>query len=733
MKSELTQKEVVIPTACGYGCGGRCLIKAHVKDGVVTRVETDDGGEPQLRACARGRAHRQRLNSPDRLMYPMKRVGPRGAGQFQRISWNEALDTVAGELKRIKEQYGSSAIYPHSLGASIGAVHGRYAFLRLLNLFGGCTLRWSGPSAEGSVFASRTTYGSLETGNSRDDLRNSRLVLMWGWNPANTIFTPGTTLALLKAKEAGTKIITVDPRYTESSATLANQWIPIKPGTDAAMLIAMAYVIIKESLQDQKFIDTYVTGFEKYRDYVLGTEDGIARTPAWAEPITGVPAATIEKLAKEYATLKPAALFANFAPGRTAYGEQYHRAAQALVAITGNLGVHGGHAAGFERMPYMSMFGAHVPIGENPTEHGAWVGGGLDTEGRNKIRLPFEKLWDIILKGKAGGYPWDIKMMWVTYSNPLNQLPDINKGVAAMNKLEFILVHDQFMTPTARFADILLPVKDIWERDDLRYPWFTGEYYLFSNKVVTPQADIKTDIEICAELASRLGIKGYGDRTDEEWIKEILKRDKGLEKEIGDYDEFKREGVRKIKVTEPIIAFKKQIEEPKNNPFSTPSGKIEIYSQQLAELAHPGIPPIPKYIETWESIHDPLAAKYPLQLITIHPKFRTHSNYANISPLNKIEPNYVWINSVDAQNRGIKNEDMVSVFNDRGRMVATAKVTERIIPGVVSIEEGAWYAPDVNGIDRGGNPNVLVGDSYSPGGAFPSNTCLVQLARFSEK
>jgi len=228
----------------------------------------------------------------------MRRVGEKGEGKFERISWDEALDTVASELRRVKETYGNSAIIYFNMGGSNSTLHGPGAGKRLLNMFGGCIEWWGNVSNQGAIFGSFATYGSMLTGNTRDDLLNSRLIIMWGWNPTDTIWDSGTSFTLAKAREAGIKIICVDPRFTNSAAVFANQWIPIIPGTDAAMLIAMAYTIIRENLQDQKFLDTYTTGFEQYRDYVMGVDDGVAKTPGWAEAISGVPAATIENLAR---------------------------------------------------------------------------------------------------------------------------------------------------------------------------------------------------------------------------------------------------------------------------------------------------------------------------------------------------------------------------------------------------------------------------------------------------
>ena len=225
-------------------------------------------------------------------------------------------------------------------------------------------------------------------------------------------------------------------------------------------------------------------------------------------------------------------------------------------------------------------------------------------------------------------------------------------------------------------------------------------------------------------IGEDLGIIGFSDKTEENWLREMVQNS-----EIADYDQFKQQGVYQINLSEPYVAFKKQIDDLANNPFPTPSGKIEIYSQRLAELNNPQIPPIPKYIEPWESRNDPLVAKYPLQLITTHFKRRANAQFDNIPWLRELEPQAVLINPADAQARNINDGDTVRVFNDRGEMVIPVRVTERIMPGVVDVPHGAWYDPDKEGVDRGGCANVLTKDAYSPGGAITYNTCLVQVQK----
>ena len=730
--NEFAGTERVVPTVCSSHCGGACLLKVHVKDGVITRIETDDGEEPQLRGCLRGRAYRQRVYDPDRLLYPMKRAGTRGEGKFERISWDEALDKVAGELKRVRDTCGPASIVLAPMpGDHSTFSHGPID--RLLSMAGGYTTVWGITSFQAGIIASLATYGMWFTSNTRDDLVNSRLVILWGWNPADTISGTNSCWYLAQAREAGARIISIDPRYTDTAAALADQWIPIRPGTDAAMLIAMAYVMIKEGLHDEKFLDTYTIGFDRFKEYVLGTEDGVPKTPGWAENITGVPSTAIERLAREYATIKPAAMIAGIAPGRTAYGEQFHRAASTLAAMTGNIGIHGGDAAGrsWESIvvggfPYPEMLMPGLEQVPNPVEADFPVRGwgpAYDAVLGTKPRVHFVKLADAILRGKAGGYHADYKLLYVAHCNYLNQFPNSNKVRKALESLEFIVVEEQLMTPTAKFADIILPVCTFMERNSNTVGH--GSAFVGSqNKVIEPLGESKTILQISIELAERMGIVGFVDKTEEELLQQQAARFG-----VPDYAKFKAEGIYKYPLPEPYVAFKAQIEDPANNPFFTPSGKIEIYSQQWAGENDPKLPPIPKYIETWESRNDPLTKKYPLQLITTHFKRRTLSQFENLPWLRELQRQAIQMNHEDARVRNLNDGDMVRVFNDRGETVIPVTVTERIMPGVIDMPHGAWYDPDDSGVDRGGSANVLTNDEYSPSGAFAYNTALVEVEK----
>jgi anaerobic dimethyl sulfoxide reductase subunit A len=494
-------------------------------------------------------------------------------------------------------------------------------------------------------------------------------------------------------------------------------------------MLSMAYLMIKEGIYDRSFLDTYTEGFEPFKDYVMGQEDGIEKTPQWAQNITGVPSQVIENLAEAYATTKPAALIPGCAAGRTAYGEQYHRAAQTLSAMTGNVGVHGGWA-GKALSPMLPFGGFDFKIGGLPQSGGNPVDkdvpprkDALPTghpDAVRQSRIHFTEVPDAITKGKPG-VTEGIRMVVVMNTNPVNQYGGTNRMVKALKELEFMVVAEQVMSATAKYADILLPTCTYMERNDLTSGGATP-FYGYMKKVIEPLYESKSQLQIVTELAGKLGVSVYGEKTEEEWLKEMLKGSY-----VPDYDELRKKSTYRVPLPEPQVAFKKQIEDLENNPFPTPSGKIEIYCRRLADMDNPDIPPIPKYIETWESRNDPLVKKYPLQLITSHFKRRTHSQFENVPWLRELLPQALVMNSQDGKARGISDGDDVRVFNDRGEVIIPAITTERIMPGIVDLPQGAWYNPDENGADRGGCANVLTRGACSPGGATVHNTGLVQV------
>ncbi len=718
--------ETVVTSTCGHNCGGRCVVNAHVRDGQIVKISTDPRRwtpeMPPLHACVRGFGQAERVHHPDRLTHPLRRTGPRGSGQFEPISWDEALDEVARQMRRVRDTYGPAAILDCSRTGSLSALHGgRWIAQRLLHMFGGCTELWSNLSAEAEVFAVHQTYGAKaeykSAGREPIDYVNSRLIVMWGWSPGDNTFGTGTLEYLKRAKKHGVRMVCVDPRVTRTSRQLADEHVFIRPSTDAAALIAMAYVIASEGLQDQAYLDRYVLGFDdahlppgapagaSYRAYLLGLADGVKKTPEWAAEITGIPAAVVRRLAIEFATSKPAALHCGYAPGRTIHGEQFHRAAYALAAMTGNVGIPGGNSGTSNGATGRCAIRT-LPTGTNPT--GARVASSL--------------LADVLARGTAGGYPADIRMIYCVAGDLFNQTPNVNKTIAAAQSLEFMVVHDHFISPTARYADVVLPATTFWERNDVHTPWAgAGHYAIFMGRAIDPVGECRNDLDICTDLARRLGLEGFNDRTEEEWLRELT-RDT-----IDDFDTFREKGVARLPAPDDAVAFARQIRDPEHHPFTTPSGKIEIYSMSLAATPDPyGLGPIPP-IPTW--IPDEIDARHPLRLVTPKSRARTHSIHHNQPILSRADRDDVWIHPTDAAARGIVDGQPVRVFNDRGATMLPARVTDRMAPGVVSIKEGAWFTPNAEGVDTKGCANVLIADRASPAAAAAYNTCFVDVAR----
>lgn len=720
----------MIRTGCpSHNCGGRCLLKVFVQNGRIVRIEGDDrltdGIEaPQLRPCIRGRLYRGRQNHPDRLLHPLKRTSKRGEGAFAPITWDEALETMAAQLRRIKAAYGNASIFvPYGTG-SYNQINGRQTAQRLMNLFGGSLGYYNNYSWAAMAAATPTVYGTNTTGNQRQDWVNSRFILMWGWNPCEMRDGTNSEHFLRLAKEKGARIVCVDPRMTLSAVALADEWIPIRPGTDTAMLSAMAHVIITEGLHDKDFVATHCLGFdasqmpaglesaESYQDYILGTRDGTAKTPAWAEKICGIPRETIARLAREYARTKPAMLYQGYGLQRRAYGEQAVRAGCVLAAITGNVGIPGGWAGGLglqapDGGPLWNVF----PAGPNPIK--AQIPAFLWTEAA--ARGTQMTASDGLIGTER--LTSNIKMVYAVASSILlNQHADINRTAALLRDeklIEFIAVQDNFLTSSARFADLVLPACTQFETWGVADGWKYGDEVLLMPKVVEPPGEARSDYRICADIAARLGLgEAYTQGRDERgwtaWAVDELRKARYPGLPSLEEMEKTNAGVYALPVTKPAVAFADFRRDPAGSPLRTPSGKIEIFSKRLHDLGRPDeIPAVPKYIPEWESPFGPEAAKTPLQVVGPHTLATAHSTLDNVDGLREAFPRRLFINPADAESRGIRDGDRVRVFNDRGALVVACRVTRRIRPGVVALPQGAWWTPDKSGTDQRGSINVL--------------------------
>jgi anaerobic dimethyl sulfoxide reductase subunit A len=573
---------------------------------------------------------------------------------------------------------------------------------------------------------------------------------MWGWNPAEMIDGTNSAYFIKLARENGAKIICIDPRKTLTSIGLADEWIPIRPGTDTAMMTSMAYVMLVEDLYDSDFVGTHCSGFdetqmpegyeseESYKDYLLGVRDGVPKTPKWAEKITGIPWERIAQVAREYANIKPAMLYQGYGMQRRAYGEQVVRAGCVLAAISGNVGISGGWASGLAlQAPDGGSSWTEFPLGENPV----------------KAKIPVAA-WDkAVTKGTelsaedgllgADSLETNVKLIYAVATNCLvNQHMNINRSakiLADETLVEFLIVQDQFLTPTGKYADLILPVCTAFETYGIQDGWKYGEELLLMPKLVEPLGDSRSDFKICTAIAERLGIQDdFTEGLDERgWVNRILQNYRqGRFPQVPLIDEFEASnlGAHVKEVTKPAVAFSVFRRDPQKHPLKTPSGKIEIFSTKLFDLDNPReIPAVPKYIQEWESPFGQEAKKYPLQAIGSHSLHRVHSTHENNDWLEEAFPHRVLINELDAYDRKILDGDIVKVFNDRGEMVLPCRVTVRILPGVVDIPIGAWWTPDDSGLDRRGAVNVLTSERLTPlahGNA--QHTMMVQVEKYIE-
>ncbi len=718
-----------------HNCGGRCLLRVYVKDGTIRRIETDDRpndtvADPQLRACMRGRSYRHRQHHADRLKYPMKRTGERGSGEFERISWDEATDLVAANITRIKQQYGNTSLYiPYGTG-SYNQIGGKWSADRLMSLCGGALGYYNSYSWACITPATATVYGTDVTGNQRQDWLNSKYILMWGWNPSEMRDGTNTEYFLKEARKKGARLVCIDPRMTMSAVALADEWIAIRPGTDVAMMSAMAWVMITEGLYDESFVRRCCIGFdesqmpegcqdeETYRDYILGIRDNQPKTPEWAESITSVPREVISRIAREYATAEAAVLYQGYGMQRRAYGEQVVRAGCVLAAITGNVGKSGGWASGIALQAGGGPFWNVFPTLEDP----------------DQVKIPTFLWTEAIVRGpeltdKDGlvgidKLPHGIKMVWAVASNAIvNQHANINRTVEIIRDtslLEFFVVQDNFMTPTARFADLLLPACTQFETWGMEDGWKYGEELILQPQILDPPWETKSDYAICAAVAEKLGLgQEYTEGRDEkQWIAHLLDQYRELRfPDLPTLEEFEQKnlGVYSRPVEKPRIAFEKFRQDPEKNPLDTPSGKIEIFSEEMFARNLPEeVPAIPKYIQEWESPFGEESAKYPLQVIGTHFMPRVHSTFANVDWNREAFPQRVFINPLDAAARGLENGQQVRVFNDRGTVILPCRISRRIMPGVVNIPQGAWWKPDGQGNDIGGSVNTLTSERWTP-------------------
>lgn len=728
---------------CCVNCEGRCILNFHLKNNELVWVESDrsvedDAGSRQIRACLRGRSIREWINHAERLSYPLRRTGKRGEGAFERVSWDEALDEIAGNLKRVVETYGNEAVYIN-FASGVMTANGIGFLHRLMNLYGG-SLEGYGDYSHSQIDAALPYLYGARDANTPSDVENAKLLVLFGDNTFETKMCGGGSSVYLKDAilQAGVRTVVIDPRYSETAANCADEWIALRPGTDGALAAALAYVMIAEGLVDRAFLDTYCIGYDEstlppsaprngsYESYILGEgRDGTPKTPQWASAITGVPASTITKLAREMAAAKPCAIYQGKGPQRQANGEQTARAIAMLAVITGNVGLAGG-GTGSDFETYR-FFEADVPAPENPVH----------------TSIPVFLWTDAVLLGPemnvadhgvvgAEHLSTGIKFLWNYAGNTLiNQHSNINRTHDILQdetKCEFIVVIDTFLTASARYADIVLPdLMPVEQPSVISNDWAGDAGYVLMNSQYLPaKGERKTLYWMLSRIAERLGIGSEFTcgRSEEEWREVIYREAREADPDLPPYDDMRALGVyRRANPDGRHVAFADFRADPLGCPLDTPSGKIEIYSEKiLRDTASFNlwegevISALPEYAPPFFEPEARDGDRYPLQLIGFHHRSRAHSSYGSLEVIKQRARHQLWINPIDADERGVADGDGVEVSTAYGRLLIEAKVTERIMPGVIAMGEGAWHDADMAGdrVDRGGCINTLTSSRATP-------------------
>ena len=682
---------VVLKSVC-RSCHGGCGALLHVRDGRLIKVEGDRASPLNHgRLCPIGTVTVDIVNHPQRLQFPMRRTGPRGAGQWHRITWDQALDEISERLLAIRAESGPEAI---ALGTGTGRHH-----IRWVSRFGHAlgTPNWCEPGFaqcfHPRVNTSILTFGDFPVSDFTGETPPA-CMLFWGHNPVNSGPDGETRFNVHEALAHGPKIIVVDPRQTEL-AKKADVWLPLRPGTDDALALSMLNVLIAERLYDEEFVQRWTHGFDALAERVK------ALTPEWAEPITWVGAEKIRAAARLFAQTRPAMLEWGCAIEHTPNCIQTIRAISMLPALTGNIDVPGGWVFG------MHGIGRFPSLIENLTPEASAKRLGADRFkllGGAGADLPAAHI-PTLLQAMRDGIPYRVKAFLIFGNNTLTTFANALQVREALMKLDFIVCADLFMTPTAELADIVLPAAAWPELDQIvGLPTVAANVVLAQQKAVQI-GECKSDEEMFVELARRMKL---GVCTEP--VKDVLDAQLKAGGLDVTFDELKQRGFIKV-------PFKYRKYE--HAGFNTPTGKIELYATRFEEL---GYDPLPSYQEPPESpISTPeVAEEFPLVLTTgarISQFFNSeHRQIENLRKAHRYP--LVEIHPLTAQRFGIANGDWVWIETRRGRIRQKAKLTSGIDPRVVHAEHGWWY-PEQPGPEYGvwtSNVNVLTdnGPPYDP-------------------
>jgi len=684
-----SSEEKVIRTVC-KDCHVACGVLVHVKDGKIAKVEGDpEHPLNQGIMCPKGLAIKQLVYHPDRIIYPMKRAGERGEGKWQRISWDEALDTIATKLKEIIDKYG-----PYAILGSVGGKPSKNmrAWYVVINSLGSPNVGWTdapycfGPFPIAAVY----TYGAFISWEMGSDVKNTNCVVIWGGHPASS--HPTWARMFMQAKARGAKTIVVDPRFT-SMASKADLWLQLRPGTDAALALGILNVIINEELYDKEFVDKWCIGFEELKERVQ------EYPPEKVAEITWIAKDDIIKAARWYGKIKPACLYGRAAPEMLSNSVQSLRALACLRAITGNIDVKGGNVfdcfpPGFIGHVYLWFPEQRMPLEVEEARIGAKEYP-LLAGPKSPLGTPHTPgVIDTIFTDK----PYPIKAWFISNDVQLC-IPGSRKVYEALKRVEFLVVAEFFKTSTAEMADILLPAATWIESDDIESCY--TNLIACRQRAIEPVGECWDEMKMMFEILKRMGVKyrSFPVETMEETYDIRLK---GLGMTFED--------LKKKHIIEIPMEYKKY----EKTGFRTPTGKVELYSQTFKDF---GYDPLPHYVEpAYSPISTPeLAKDYPIILISGSRKVGyMHSMGRGIPWLRELAPEpEIEIHPDTASELGIKQGDWVWIEvagGPGGRVKNKAKLTRGIHPKVVQCASHWWF-PEKPGPDHGQwevNINALV-------------------------
>jgi len=664
----------MLPLSCNRDCGAGCALTAHVIAGKLIKITDSPYRQPFMRGCLKGYRSQETLYHRDRLTTPLLRTGKKGSGEFRSASWDEALELVALKMKGLKEQDRQREIMKlGGSGSCRGALHNTAILTnRFLSLYGGFTDTLGDYSSAASEYVKEPVFGTSMVGIDGATLFHSKHIILWGFNPSDTRFDCEIEAILNECSRKGIKITVIDPRKTRTVKTLGARWIPLKPGSDSAFMLAILSVLIEKELIDRPGLDKYAFGFDKLESYIRGESDGIVKNPLWAEDICGIPAAEIVDFAILYDSLKPTALLPGLSLQRAIGGENADRLGAVLQLATGNAGLRGGStgAAKWNRLPKPRCRRIKSP--PNPLNCG----------------VPVYRWADAVLEGQAGGFPSDISFLYNVGGNYLGQSAGTDKVIRAFEKADFSVTHDYFLTDTARYCDVVLPVTTFMERSDIVST--QNNYLFYSAKAVDAVGESRDDYDIFCDLAGRLGFaeEFSQGKTAEQWLDLFLE-----ESEIKDGEKFKREGIY-LGDQRERIGLENFFRDPVTHKLNTPSGKIEIASEWMMKAGGTLLP---------EHILMKTDDEYPLRMITPHEKYRVHSQNDNIPSLKKLCDDRLWINEADARKRDLQEGERALIKSPDGAIETEIHVTDEICRGTVSLNQGVWALSG----NRGANANFL--------------------------